>query len=109
VAVSYGPVKTKLSTDYSVNMSSGGVFIETVSVLPVHTPLFVKFELPGREKPIVCKARVAWINGPEALKSPTLPPGMGLQFLGLSRAHVKAIEAVLTGDGTPVRGKLLPE
>ena len=77
----YGPEHQMLMADDTVNMSVGGVFIETSRMLPVDIPLFVEFRLPGKEVPITCKARVAWTNEPHSLKKRSLPHGMGLQFL----------------------------
>ncbi len=79
LTVSDGPDQDKTTTNYVVNMSTGGMFIETSELLPVDTLLRVELMLPGT--PFTCKARVAWTNGPHSLKKHSLPPGMGLQFL----------------------------
>jgi uncharacterized protein (TIGR02266 family) len=76
-----GPDATRTVVDYVVNMSTGGMFIETAELLPVGTPIKVELMLAGSETPITCTARVAWTNGPENLKKKSLPHGMGLQFL----------------------------
>jgi uncharacterized protein (TIGR02266 family) len=82
-------------SNYSVNMSTGGVFIETVNILPVDTSLVVKFKLPDNDAIITCKARVAWINETGLLRKFSLPPGMGLQFLDLSLNDMHAIRDYL--------------
>ena len=69
---------------YSVDMSTGGLFLESDAILPVDTSLVIKFKLPGIETNILCNARVAWTNEPGNLKKSSLPPGMGVQFLDLS-------------------------
>ena len=84
LAIQYGPELRELASDYSVNMSTGGVYIETSENLPIGTPLFVKFTLPTSETPVTCKARVAWTNEPGSPRTSSLPPGMGLQFFCLS-------------------------
>ena len=71
-------------SDYSVNMSFGGIFIESENVLPADTTLFVEFKLPVNNRRIKCKSRVAWTNEPQNPKSSALPAGMGLQFTDLS-------------------------
>lgn len=71
-------------TFYSVDMSGGGLFLETDTMRPVDTPLVIKFKLPGTDAVIVCNSRVAWINEPGDIKKSSLPPGMGIQFLDLS-------------------------
>jgi uncharacterized protein (TIGR02266 family) len=81
LTISDGPDQNKTITNYVVNMSTGGMFIETSELLPVDTLLMVELKLPGQETPMRCKARVAWTNGPNSLKKQSLPNGMGLQFL----------------------------
>lgn len=76
-------------------MGTGGVFIETRMILPEGTEITVKFNLPNTDSIIVAKAMVAWINDPSALKKPSLPPGMGLQFLDLSLDDLHTIRAFL--------------
>ncbi len=80
LTISDGPDQNKTITNYVVNMSTGGMFIETSDLLPVDTLLKVELMLPGKT-PITCKARVAWTNGPHPLKKQSLPYGMGLEFL----------------------------
>ena len=57
--VRYGADRQKLLSNYSVNISTGGLFLETADPLPVDTPLALEFTLPGREEPIRCAGRVA--------------------------------------------------
>jgi uncharacterized protein (TIGR02266 family) len=102
IAIFNGPYQKELVTNYSVNVSSGGLFIETVKILPVDTLLLVKFKLPNMETVIVSKSRVAWINEPDSPKKPTLPPGMGIQFLDLSLDDMHAIRLFLD------KGELVP-
>jgi uncharacterized protein (TIGR02266 family) len=102
IAIFNGPNQKKLLSNYSVNMSTGGVFIETGSILPVGTLLAVKFKLPGNDSIIACKARVAWINEPGNLRKFSLPPGMGLQFIDLPLESMYLIREYLhKGDLTP--------
>ena len=76
-------------------MSTGGVFIESGMILPEDSDLTVKFKLPNSDNIIVAKAIVAWVNDPSSLKKPSLPPGMGLQFLDLSLEDLHTIRAFL--------------
>ena len=82
---------SKVLTDYSVNMSTGGVFLETDNLLPVDSLLTVEFTLRDNPTAIKCTGRVAWLNHPEALKNQNLPVGMGLQFVGLSLDDMNTI------------------
>jgi uncharacterized protein (TIGR02266 family) len=99
LAIFYGSGQRKLMTDYSVNMSTGGVFIETAKPMPVETTLFVKFMLPANGETISCKTKVAWTNEPEEIKSKDLPLGMGLRFLDLSLDHLNAIRCYISEGG----------
>lgn len=82
--VQYGADPQKMLTDYSVNISAGGLFIETNDPLPADTDLTLRFTLPNSGEIIECKGRVAWINHPEKIIKPTLAPGLGVQFTDLS-------------------------
>lgn len=95
IAIFHGPYQKEILTDYSVNMSAGGVFIESRMILPEGAEVTVKFKLPNAETIIVTNATVAWVNDPSALKKPSLPPGMGLQFLDLSLDDLHTIRAFL--------------
>jgi uncharacterized protein (TIGR02266 family) len=91
VQVQSGSDPDKVLSDYSVNLSTGGVFIETGELLPVDTPLIIEFILPEDDSSIKCAGRVAWTNHPESIKNPSLPAGMGLQFLNMSLDDMDAI------------------
>lgn len=103
VAIFYGQEELNLMSDYSVNMSTGGVFIETRKILPQDEYLYVEFMLPEDDHIITCKSRVAWTNCPEELVSPELPPGMGLQFIDLPLDELSSIRQTLSaGEMMPV-------
>ncbi len=89
--ISYGENSEKFLTDYSINLSTGGVFIETSEYLAVDTILSIEFILPESERTICCKGRVAWLNRPDELSNPSLPAGMGLQFLDISLEDMNAV------------------
>jgi len=95
IAIFYGPFQKQILTNYSINMSAGGVFIESSTILPEDTALTVKFKLPDTDTIIVAKGRVAWTNSPECFKKTALPHGMGLQFLDLSSEDMYAIRTYL--------------
>ena len=99
IAIFSGTEQKLLFTDYTVNLSSGGLFIETAKILPVDTQLIVKFKLPNKDNVISCNTRVAWINEPGELKKPSLPPGMGIQFLDLSLDDMHVIRAFIEKVG----------
>jgi uncharacterized protein (TIGR02266 family) len=91
--VRYGKEGGQILTDYIVNLSTGGVFIETSHPFVLDEQLIVSFVLPERVEEMRCNARVAWVNVQEHLIKPLLPPGIGVQFLDLSgseRAEILA-------------------
>ena len=102
LAIFHGPYQNTILTNYSLNISAGGVFIESNRILPTATELTVKFVLPNADSIIATKARVAWTNDPLIPKKPSLPPGMGLQFIALSMEAKNIIEDYL------LKGKFNP-
>lgn len=75
---------------YSVNMSVGGIFLESEMLLPKGVPLALYFELPDSRN-IHCHAKVAWVNRPQCLSCENLPPGMGVQFTDLSLEDMESL------------------
>lgn len=100
--VEYGPDQESLLDDYSVNVSMGGLFLETVKPLPEESRLTLSFTLPRKEVKIRCSGRVAWVNHPEYIKNMALPAGMGIQFVDLSLKDMHAIRDYIKN------GALLP-
>lgn len=93
--VHFGPDAGQLFSEYTLNLSTGGVFLETLNLMPEGTPLAVEFVLPHRNIPISCKASVAWVNHPDMIRNPNLPAGMGIQFLDLSTESIEAIRSYI--------------
>ena len=81
--VRYGVGQAAL-TEFTVNISSGGIFLEMTDPLPIGTDLQLTFSLPVRSAPIRCAGRVAWANHAELPVKPGFPAGIGIQLLGLS-------------------------
>ncbi len=78
---------------YSVNLSRGGLFLETQHDLPLGTPLELSFEIPGAGS-VGLAGHVAWRRGPE---SPEGPAGLGVEFLDITVALSSVIDR-LVGD-----------
>ncbi|MFA7404789.1 MAG: SpoIIE family protein phosphatase [Pelobacteraceae bacterium] len=93
--VHYGPDQRRLLSDHSINLSTGGLFLETDHPLKTSTILKLEFIFPDSELRLSCSARVAWSNYPELLQRPELPAGMGLQFLDLTSADRELIRNYL--------------
>jgi uncharacterized protein (TIGR02266 family) len=96
--ISYSDNPERLLTNYSINLSTGGVFIETSDYLPVDTLLNIEFILPENGKTIECKGRVAWVNHSELLVNSNLPSGMGLQFLDISLDEMNAVRQYIKNE-----------
>jgi len=95
ITIRHGFDLKKTLADYSVDLSTGGVFLATPMVLPVNTQFAIEICLPNRSQPIRCIARVAWVNDPKKLSKAEMPPGMGLQFIDMALSSVEAIRAYL--------------
>jgi len=93
--IHFGKDAGQLLSDYAINLSTGGVFLETTNLMEENTPLSAEFELPQRKIAISCKARVAWVNHPDLIKNQSLPVGMGVQFLDLSEESMDAIRSYI--------------
>jgi len=78
---------------YSVNLSRGGLFLETQHDLPVGTPLELSFSIPGSGD-VGLAGHVAWRRGPE---SPEGPAGLGVEFVDIT-AQLSAVIDRLVGD-----------
>lgn len=96
--VHFGKDGSQIFSDYTLNLSTGGVFLETMNLMAEGTPLTVEFVLPHNNIPINCKACVAWVNHPDIIRNPNLPPGMGVQFLDLKTEDVEAIRSYIHAE-----------
>jgi uncharacterized protein (TIGR02266 family) len=78
---------------YSVNLSKGGVFLETESPMPIGTVLTLRFAVPG-VGPLEVTGVVAWIRPPEVDSGPA---GMGIEFERLDNSYGEVIDAIVSG------------
>jgi uncharacterized protein (TIGR02266 family) len=76
---------------YSIDLNSGGLFLETSNPPMVGDPFDIEFKLPANWPQIQCKARSAWVNEANNRKKPDLPEGIGMQFLDLPQEDKNAI------------------
>jgi uncharacterized protein (TIGR02266 family) len=76
---------------YSVNLSKGGIFIETETPLPVGAQIDLQFEVPGagalQVSGVVAWARQGAFDG--------LPDGMGIQFENLDEQYGGIIDGLV--------------
>lgn len=81
--------------EYSINVSTGGLFIETEDPPTISTPLRLEFFLPGQERPIRCLGKVAWLNAEDGQQNRQLPKGMGVQFVDMSLEDMRLIRSFI--------------
>ncbi len=91
--------KGSFLVSYSLNLSKGGLFLETAELLPVGSLLTVRFSVPGTGV-IETEASVMWVR--QAVSEEGLPPGLGLQFAGLEERLGSMIDR-LVQDFTGMR------
>ena len=72
-------------TATTVNMSIGGLFLETKRPLTPGTELKLEFSHPDKNDLIVCQGRVAWVNRLDSPIDQTHPLGMGIEFVDLDQ------------------------
>ncbi len=93
--VSYGKEPQKVLSEYSVDLSTGGLYLKTDFPLNVDESLTLRLTLPDLQRMVTCSARVAWVNDKESPRKPEFPPGMGVQFVDMSLEDVKSIRRFL--------------
>jgi CheY-like chemotaxis protein len=90
--IHYGFDSSNTFSDYSIDLNSGGLFLETTNTKTFDTPFNIEFKLPANWPTIQCKARKAWVNEAQNRKKPELPAGIGIQFLDLPPSGMNAIQ-----------------
>jgi len=98
IEILYGPEPQRQLTGFTLNMCSGGLYVETSQQLMVDDKVTLIFSLPGQERTIRCRARVAWRNSAEQPNKPSLPPGFGVQFVDIALDDLHAIREYLTSN-----------
>ena len=93
--VYYGPAPQQMLSEFSVDLSAGGLYVKTDFPLPLDENLTLRFTLPSQKGMVTCKARVAWVNPKMNPRKPELPSGMGIQFVELSLEDMKSIRRFL--------------
>jgi type IV pilus assembly protein PilZ len=68
-------------TDWAVNISKGGIFVNTRTPLAVGAQVRLILSLPDGAFPFDLSGRVAWVN--EYDNATNLVPGMGIEFLDI--------------------------
>lgn len=87
--------KDSFKSDYTTDISGGGLFIQTHAPLLIGTEMELKIAFPRIPKFIEIKGVVVWIN-----ENPTSnkPPGMGIKFIGLKEEDRRFIDSLAQPD-----------
>ena len=86
-------------TGFSTNLSEGGLFVATLKVLPVGTPVDLTFGLPGKVR-ISVHGEVRWIREIDD-RTPDVFPGLGVRFVDLSPEAAQALHRFV-GEREPL-------
>jgi CheY-like chemotaxis protein len=82
------------------NLSPAGIYITLEPVPDVGEGFVISLSLPGREVPLTVDSVVTWRNALWDRRVLGLPPGCGLQFLGLSSQDLQHIHALVKSHVT---------
>lgn len=74
-----------------VNLSKGGLFLETESPSPVGTKVTVNLALPAFSNAIHANGVVTWVNDGAVARATHLPKGMGIKFVETPLVSQKTI------------------
>ena len=87
ILVEYEDLDDFLS-DYSSNVSLGGMFVSTDEPLDIGTRFRLRFRIPERPKAVETYGEVRWVNAP----GDPLNSGMGIAFDELTPMDKRAVE-----------------
>lgn len=80
---------------YAVNISRGGIFLETDEQLPLGAEITLQLDIPGAES-VQVTGEVTWHRGDNDAEG---PPGMGVQFHDVPQMAGELIDQLVTGFG----------
>lgn len=89
---------TNFYVGFSENISTGGLFIATYRLLPVGAEVALTFVLAD-EFPVFVHGQVRWTRDPRDSELGEVPPGMGVEFVGLGAAEQARIAAYVNSRG----------
>ncbi len=78
---------------YSVNISRGGIFLETADQLPIGSELTLALQIPGAQT-VEVTGKVTWHRGDDDIEGPA---GMGVEFVEMSALAGEMIDDLVTG------------
>lgn len=84
---------------YAVNISRGGIFLETDEQLPIGSEITLQLSIPGAQS-VQVSGEVTWHRGDDDVEG---PPGMGVQFHEVPEIAGELIDDLVGGfDGLTV-------
>ncbi|WP_020677355.1 PilZ domain-containing protein [Geopsychrobacter electrodiphilus] len=89
--VRFGSPDGTLLSGFSIDLSTGGLFLQTNYPLNVDDILILRFKLLRQDDTISCPSKVAWVNTKENPYNPEFAPGVGIQFVDIPLEEVNAI------------------
>lgn len=93
----------ELVSEYSANLSLGGMFINRAAPLPVGTPIRFELRVGDAQQVIAGEAVVAWVR--PADESPAEQAGMGVRFTQLDDASrtliFRIVDRFIQAGGEP--------
>lgn len=78
----------KKQTSKSVNISLGGLYLESASPLPIGATVQLRFQLPTQPEPVEVAGDVRWVVKKEGSAEQS---GIGIRFQGLRARDVWAL------------------
>ncbi|MEA5115503.1 MAG: response regulator [Geobacteraceae bacterium] len=89
-------LKDQFMTVHSVDLSSGGVYLQCEMDVVEKEMMALSFVLATSDEPaVVAKGQIAWVNGTGLRKKPSLPPGFGVEFIDMAESSRSAIRSFL--------------
>ncbi|HUK56039.1 MAG TPA: TIGR02266 family protein [Nitrospiria bacterium] len=100
IRIQYHQPQKGIQEGFTAIMGGGGLFIDTVSPLPIGTPVHLEFGLPGQVGAVRVDGQVAWVRSDFDPKG--FSPGMGIQFRKINESDrekiVQFVMRVLLGQ-----------
>jgi uncharacterized protein (TIGR02266 family) len=87
-------------TGLTMNLSEGGVFVATHVILPPGSLVGLHLELPRNARRIMTLGEVRWSR--QYTGNDDVPPGLGIQFVGLDEESMLAIRRFVTKVRDPL-------
>jgi uncharacterized protein (TIGR02266 family) len=88
--------------DYAINLSSGGICVQTLEPSPPGTRLALAFDLDPDEPPIRVMAEVAWCVKEAERAEGMRFSEMGMRFVEIADADAEAIECFVERNAKPL-------